>query len=343
MIKLALDCFGGDNSPEANVAGALLALPKFPDLTLLLTGDEQRIKKELEGKEYDSSRIGIVHAPEVISCDEVPTVAIKQKKESSLMKAIELVRTDETVHGMITTGSTGALVAAATLRVGRIPGVKRPAFCPLLPTMKESTVSVCDSGANVDVSVRMLCQFAIMGDLYLKSAYGIKAPRVALLNVGVEETKGDELRKAAYPLLGEMPDMNFVGNMEARELLSGDYDLVVCDGFSGNVLIKSTEGACLEILKKLKRDIYSRTIYKIGAALMKRMFDEEKRFMDYRNYGGSVLLGLKKIVVKGHGSSNDISIMKCIEQAYRMQLADLTERTGEAIEAFNKAHEELTN
>lgn len=343
MIKLIIDCFGGDNSPGANVSGALMALSALPDLELLLTGDEELIKKELEGKSYDEKRLSIVHAPEVITCDEVPTVAVKQKKDSSLMKAIELVRNDETVHGIVTVGSTGALVAAATLRVGRIPGVKRPAFCPILPTMKGGVVGICDSGANVDISVRMLCQFAIMGSLYLKCAYGFESPRAALLNIGAEETKGDELRKSAYPVMKGMENINFAGNMEARELLSGDYDLVVCDGFSGNVLVKSTEGACLEMLKKLKRDIYSRTVNKIGALLMKKMFDEEKRFMDYRNYGGSVLLGLKKIAVKGHGSSNDVAVEKCIEQAYRMQAADLIERTGAEIAAFNALHEELPN
>ncbi|MCR5611193.1 MAG: phosphate acyltransferase PlsX [Clostridiales bacterium] len=343
MIKLCIDCFGGDHSPAANVSGALMALDALPDLELVLTGDEELIKKELDGKSFDGKRLSIVHAPEVISCDETPTAAIKQKKESSLMKAIELVRSDETVHGVVTTGSTGALVAAATLRVGRIPGVKRPAFCPILPTMKGGIVGICDSGANVDISVRMLCQFAIMGSLYLKCACGMESPRAALLNIGVEETKGDELRKSAYPVMKGMDNINFAGNMEARELLSGDYDLVVCDGFSGNVLVKSTEGACLEMLKKLKRDIYSRTINKIGALLMKKMFDEEKRFMDYRNYGGSVLLGLKKIVVKGHGSSNDVAVEKCIEQAYRMQTADLTERTSREIGAFNELHEELPN
>ena len=341
MIKLCIDCFGGDHSPAANVDGALMALKRFPDLELVLTGDEALIKKELEGKEYDGGRLSVVHAPEVISCDETPTVAIKQKKESSLMKAVELVRTDESVHGIVTTGSTGALVAAATLRIGRIPGVKRPAFCPILPTMKGGVVGICDSGANVDVTPRMLCQFAIMGSLYLKTVYGLEAPRVSLLNIGVEETKGDELRKATYPVMKAIENVNFSGNMEARELLSGDHDLVVCDGFSGNVLVKSTEGACLEMLKKLKRDIYSRTINKIGALLMKRMFDEEKRFMDYRNYGGSVLLGCKKIVVKGHGSSNDVAVSKCIEQAYRMQAEALTERTGEEIGSFNSAHEDL--
>lgn len=334
MIKLTVDCFGGDHSPGANVAGALAALDKLPDLTLILTGDEEAIKTELAGKKYDAARLSVLHAPEVIGCDETPTVAIKQKKESSLMKAVELIRNDDSVHGVVTIGSTGALVAAATLRVGRIPGVKRPAFCPILPTMKGGVVGICDSGANVDVSVDMLRQFALMGSIYLACAYGMEAPRAALLNIGTEDTKGDELRKSAYPALAAMEGINFVGNMEARELLSGDYDLVVTDGFAGNVLIKSTEGACLEMLKKLKRDIMSRTVNKIGALFMKRMFDEEKRFMDYRNYGGSVLLGCKKIVVKGHGSSNASAVEKCIEQAYAMQAAEMTEKTRFAIAAL---------
>lgn len=343
MIRLCLDCFGGDESPRANIEGAVAALKEFPDLCLYLTGDEELVKKELEGKEYDASRVVFVHAPEVISCNEQPTAAIKQKKESSLMKAVDLVRNDPEIHGMITIGSTGALVAAATLRVGRIEGVKRPAFCPIMPTMSGGTVAICDSGANVDISVRMLMQFAIMGDTYLKCVYGKAEPRVALLNIGVEETKGDELRKAAYPLLEEQKDINFVGNMEARELLSGDYDLVVTDGFAGNVLIKSTEGACLGVMKKLKRDIMSRFVNKLGALFMKKMFKEEKDFMDYRNYGGSVLLGCKKIVVKGHGSSNGISVFKCIEQAYRMQNADMIEKIRSRIAGFNSTHEELPN
>ena len=296
MIKLVIDCFGGDHSPDANIEGALIALDEYRDLELVLTGDEAIINERLKGKKYDASRLSVLHAPEVIGCDETPTAAIKQKKDSSLMRAVELVRSDETVHGIVTTGSTGALIAAATLRIGRIPGIKRPAFCPILPTMKGGIVGVCDSGANVDISLQMLCQFAMMGSLYLESAFGVEKPRVAMLNIGTEETKGDEL--------------------------------VVTDGFAGNVLIKSTEGACLEMLKKLKRDILSRTVNKIGALFMRRMFQEEKQFMDYRNYGGSVLLGCKKIVVKGHGSSNDKAVAKCIEQAYRMQTAELSERIG---------------
>ena len=330
MIKLIIDCFGGDKSPEANIDGALEALKKFPDLSLILSGDEGVINARLNGRGYDSARLSVLHAPEVIGCDEQPTVAVRQKKESSLMKAVELLRTDDTVHGIVTTGSTGALVAAATLRLGRIQGVKRPAFCPILPTMAGGVVGVCDSGANVDVTPLMLAQFAVMGSLYLKS-FGIESPRVALLNVGVEEGKGDELRKNAYPMLQKLEGVNFVGNMESRDLLTGNYDLVVCDGFSGNVLIKTTEGTAMELLKKLKRDIFSKTVYKLGALLMKKMFAEEKDFMDYRNYGGSVLLGCKKIVVKGHGSSNAVSVEKCIEQAYKMQAASVNERIREQV------------
>ncbi len=328
MIKLVLDCFGGDHSPAANVEGAVFALKRFPDLELVLTGDETAIRSELAGKAYDAARLTVLHAPEVIGCDETPTEAIRRKKESSLMRAVELVRSDDTVHGMISVGSTGALVAAATLRIGRIRGVKRPAFCPVLPTMNGGIVGISDSGANVDVSVRMLQQFAVMANLYLQCVYGIEHPRAALLNIGTEAEKGDELRKAAYPVLAATQGLNFVGNMESRDLLSGKYDLVIADGFSGNVLIKSTEGACLEMLKKLKKDIYSRTINKIGAFLMRRMFAEEKRFMDYQNYGGSVLLGCKKVVVKGHGSSKAAAIDKCIEQAYRMQAGELVEKTA---------------
>ena len=177
---------------------------------------------------------------------------------------------------------------------------------------------VCDSGANVDITPEMLVHQAILGTAYLRNVYNVKDPRVALLNIGVESEKGDDLRKTAYPMLEACEGINFVGNMESRDLLSGKYDLVVCDGFSGNVLVKSTEGTALELLKKLKKDSYSKTIYKLGALLMKKMFMEEKEFMNYHNYGGSVLLGCEKTVVKGHGSSDGRAVKICIDQAYRM-------------------------
>ena len=334
MVKIVVDCFGGDHSPEANVEGSVSALKLYSDLHLILTGDEETIKKCLEGKEYDNSRLEIVHAPEVVGVDEKPTDVIRLKKESSMMKAIKLLRTEDDIAGMVSVGSTGALVSAAMLRVGRLKGVVRPAFCPILPTMNGGIVGICDTGANVDITAFHLVQYAIMGSLYLENVYGVKSPRVALLNIGVEEEKGDELRKQAYKLLKDTKEINFVGNMESRDLLTGKYDLVVCDGFSGNVLVKSTEGACLEMLKMLKRDISSSVLNKIGALFMYKMFMKEKAFMNYQNYGGSVLLGTSKVVIKGHGSSKAMAVEKCIEQAYRMELSEMSPKIESALEKY---------
>ena len=331
MRKIIVDCFGGDHSPEANIEGALMALEAFADLILVLSGDEAIIRRELEGKNYDASRVEILHAPQVIGCDERPTDVIRLKRESSMVKAIRLLRDDDGVDGLVSTGSTGALVAAALTRIGRLRGVIRPAFCPILPTMSGGLVGICDSGANVEVTPEHLRQFAIMSSLYMENVYGVSKPRVALLNVGKEAEKGDELRQTAYKLLSETSEINFVGNMESRDLLSGSYDVVVCDGFSGNVLVKTTEGTALELLKKLKKDIYSKFIYKVGAALMARMFRDEKEFMNYQNYGGSVLLGTSKVVVKGHGSSKATAVFKCIEQAYRMIGSSLGAKMEEVI------------
>ena len=324
MIKIIVDCFGGDHCPEAPVEGALASLAKNPDLHVILTGDEAILRQCLEGKSYDVSRLEIEHAPEVIGCDEKPTDVVRLKRNSSMMKGIIMLRDRDDVAALVSTGSTGALVTGALVRLGRIPGIIRPAFCPLLPTMNGGIVGVCDSGANVEVTSAHLRQFAIMASLYMENVYGVAKPRVALLNVGKEAEKGDDMRREAYRLLQETPSVNFVGNMESRDLLSGNYDVVVADGFSGNVLVKTTEGTALELLKKLKKDIFSRWIYKLGALLMSRMFKEEKEFMNYQNYGGSVLLGTSKVVVKGHGSSKAVAVEKCIEQAYKMEVSRLS-------------------
>ena len=339
MIKILIDCFGGDHSPQAPVEGALAALAKNPDLYVLLTGDEALLKACLAGKTYDASRLEIVHAPEVIGCDEKPTDVIRLKRNSSMMKAIILLRDRDDIAAMVSTGSTGALVTGALVRLGRIPGVIRPAFCPLLPTMAGGIVGICDSGANVEVTAAHLRQFAIMASLYLENVYGIEAPRTALLNVGKEPEKGDDIRREAYRLLQETPSVRFVGNMESRDLLSGAYDVVVTDGFAGNVLVKTTEGTAIELLKKLKKDILSRTLYKLGALLMKRMFLEEKEFMNYQNYGGSVLLGTQKVVVKGHGSSKAVAVEKCIEQAYRMETSRLSDKIEAEIAKYEHYEE----
>ena len=339
MIKILVDCFGGDHCPEAPVAGALAALAANPDLYLILTGDEARLKAELAGKTYDAARLEIVHATEVIGCDEKPTDVIRLKRNSSMMKAIILLRDRDDIAALVSTGSTGALVTGALVRLGRIPGVIRPAFCPILPTMAGGIVGICDSGANVEVTPAHLRQFAIMASLYLENVYDVTRPRTALLNVGKEAEKGDTIRQETYKLLQETPSVNFVGNMESRDFLSGNYDLVVADGFSGNVLVKSTEGTALELLKKLKKDIYSRPIYKLGALLMKRMFQEEKEFMNYQNYGGSVLLGTQKVVVKGHGSSRAVAVEKCIEQAWRMETSRLAAKIETEIARYEHYEE----
>lgn len=340
MIKIIVDCFGGDKGVSATVGGAKIALENLDDLEIVLTGDEAIIKEEMKRIGL-KERCTVVHAPDVISCNDKPTDVVRHRPESSMMKAVEMLRAGE-ADGMVSTGSTGALVAAAMMRVGRLKGVSRPTFCPIMPTMNGRIVGVCDSGANVECTAKRLCQFAVMGNIYMRSVFGIKSPRVALLNVGVEEEKGDALRKATYQMLKGIDGLNFVGNMESRDLMSGSYDLVVCDGFSGNVLVKSAEGTALLMLKKIKRDISSRMRNKVGALFMKKMFKEEKEFMDYRNYGGSVILGTRKIIVKGHGSSIAISVAKCIEQAYRMEATDINSQIEAAVAEFAEEKEQAS-
>lgn len=331
MIKIVVDCFGGDRSPHVNIEGAMMALKENEDLSLILTGDEDILKQELAKYSYDTNRLSIVHAPEIISCEDKPTEAIKQKKESSLVKAYELLRHDDEVRGLVSIGSTGAVLVGSVLKVGRIKGVKRPAFCPILPTMNGKIVGICDSGANVDCDPINLEQFALMGSLYMQKAYGIENPRVALLNIGVEETKGDMLRKETYELLKNNPAINFVGNMESRDLLTGAYDLIVCDGFSGNVLLKSTEGTAIELMKLIKKVMTANLKNKVGAVILKKDIMGIKDLMDYNNYGGGVMLGVSKTIVKGHGGSKSKAIYNCIKQAYTMEKSKLCEAISKAI------------
>ena len=339
MIKIVVDAFGGDRSPQANVEGAIRALNENTDIYVIFTGDENILKEELLKYKYDESRIEIVNASEVITCEDKPTEAIKVKKDSSLVKALDLLRYQEDVSAMVSAGSTGAVLAGAVIKVGRIKGVKRPAFCPILPTMNNSLVGLCDSGANVDCDPIHLCQFAVMGSLYMEKGFNIEKPRVALLNIGTEDTKGDNLRKETYPLLKEIKEINFVGNMESRDFLSGNYDLVVCDGFSGNVLLKSTEGACLEMLKLLKKAFTKNLKNKLGALLLKKDIYAIKDYMDYNNYGGGVMLGVNKTIVKAHGSSKATSIYNCVKQAYNMEKNNLRPAIEQAMQNFSVAIE----
>lgn len=334
MIRLVIDTMGGDNSPDAPVEGAIMALREHEDLYVIFTGDQETVKATIE--KYggiDDSRYGIEHAPDVITGEDKPTDAVRLKRESSMIKAIKLLRQNDDIDGMVSTGATGALVAASTVRIGRVEGVVRPAFCPIVPTLKGGVTGICDSGANVDCTPAQLLQFSIMGKLYMQAVFGIEKPRIAMLNIGTETEKGDDLHKKVYKMLAKVHGDQFVGNMEGRDLLSGNYDLIVSDGFSGNILIKTTEGTALQMLKLIKTQIYSKAKYKIGAMFMKQMFADIKGLMDYQNYGGSVLLGTEKIVVKGHGSSTAKSFAKCIDQAIMMMSHNLNSRIAEEIAA----------
>ncbi len=323
MVKIIVDCLGGDHSPGANVKGCVDALNSNKDITLVLTGDKAELEKLFSAEEYDKTRVEIVDAPDVVTGEDRPTDVIRMAKNSSMVKGINMLREDDSADAMVSLGATGVLLTGAVLRIGRIPGVERPAFCPILPTMDGGVCGVCDSGANMECTPDRLLQFALMGSLYMEKVCNITNPRVALLNVGVEEGKGDDLHKEAFTLMKNCPDLNFVGNMESRDLLSGNYDLVVCDGFSGNVLIKTTEGTCIELLKMLKKELTGSFSAKLGALFLKKTLKQSFGKLNYQNYGGSVMLGTKKVLVKGHGSSKALAVTKCIEQAYYAVKNDL--------------------
>ncbi len=330
-MKIVVDIFGGDHAPHETVKGCVEALNEKDGFSLILTGMKDLIENELKKYKYDASRIEIVDAKDVITNEEVPTSAIKQKKESSLVLALSRTKNDPDVIGLVGAGSTGAFLAGGIFNVGRIKGVQRPALAPVLPTKTGGVVTVVDCGANIDCRPEFLAQFAMMGSAYMKAAYGVENPKVALVSNGTEDKKGNELTSEAFKLLKGLP-INFVGNMEAREAVSGDYDVLVCDGFVGNVLIKSVEGTASMVMKMVKNAIMGSTSAKIGYALfMKKAFNKLKNDMDYSNKGGAPLLGIEKIMVKSHGSSKAATIKASIFQVIRMHEHKLVENIKEGL------------
>ncbi len=315
-MKIVVDAMGGDNAPEEIVKGAVAALEKAEDLSVVLTGDEGKINRCLSELNYDKDRVQVVHCSEIITNDDAPTVAIRQKKDSSLVVALKLLKEDESVQGLVSAGSTGAVLTGALLRVGRIRGITRPAVCPVLPTAEGGRVLLIDAGANAECKAVNLAHFALMGTAYAK-AHGVKDPRVGLVTNGAEEHKGDPLHQEAHALLKALPGIRFVGNIEGRDIMSGCVDVAVSDGFSGNIALKSIEGAAAAVMKIMKRNIMSSLRAKIGYALfMKKTFKKIKDEMDYNKYGGAVLLGIEKVVIKSHGSSKADSICASVLQAH---------------------------
>lgn len=329
-MKILVDAFGGDNSPSEVIKGAVEAVNGYEGFEVVLIGKEEVVNERLKEYTYDASRISVVDARDVITCEEEPTVAIKRKPDSSLCVAFKMLKENEDCAALVSAGSTGAVLVGATLKVGRLPGLSRPALCPVLPTLTDKKVLLLDCGANADCKPNFMLDFAILGNEYAKCALGVKNPKVALLSNGTEDKKGNTLIHETFPLLKEQADINFVGNMEAREILSGDYDVVVSDGFSGNVALKATEGAVKVILKSLKNVLYKNVKTKIAGALIKKDMTALKNKLDYSKAGGAIFLGVNKLIIKCHGSSMAETIRNSIIQA-----VDVT-NTG-VIEELKKA------
>ena len=301
-MRILVDAFGGDNAPSEIIKGAIEAINERDGFEVVLIGQQEVIEARLSELEYDKERVSIVDARDVITCEEEPTVAIRMKPNSSLCVAFKMLKEDPTATAFVSAGSTGAVLVGATLKVGRIRGVNRPALCPILPTAKGGNVLLLDCGANADCKAINLVDFALIGNEYAKCALKIEKPRVALLSNGTEDKKGNALTHEVFPMLKEMQGINFIGNIEARDILSGDVDVVVTDGFSGNVALKSIEGAVGLLMKMLKEAIYSGFWSKLGGLLMKGKMKKLKDTMDYTKNGGAVFLGVNKLIIKAHGS-----------------------------------------
>lgn len=310
-MKIIIDAMGGDNAPQSTVKGGLLAVETYTDTEIILVGVEKIIKEHLP-KVY-SDRISIVNATEIIETEDEPVKAVRRKKDSSLVVAANLIK-EEKAEALISAGNTGALMTAGVLITGRIKGIERPALATVLPTVAGDGMLLLDSGANMDPSPEQLVQYAIMGNIYAKEVLSRENPRIGLLNVGTEATKGNELMKNTFKLLEEQ-DLNFIGNVEARDVPAGICDVLIADGFSGNVVLKLTEGVAGSLLGLLKEELLSTTRSKLGALLLKPNLKNLKKRTDYSEVGGAPLLGLKGAFIKAHGSSNEVAIMNAVRQA----------------------------
>lgn len=310
-MKIGFDAMGGDHAPVENVKGAVESLEMISG-DIVLYGDESMIKNELSKYKHDSARIEIVHTTEVIENDDKPVKAIKSKSDSSMVVGLKALRKGD-VDAFVSAGNTGALLAGGLFKVGRIKGIDRPAICTIYPTMEGASVLV-DAGANAECKPRNLIEFAYMGSMYAEKILGIDNPRVALVNIGAEETKGTPLYIETHQLL-KQTELNFVGNVEGRDVPAGKVDVIVADGFTGNIILKLTEGVALSLVKGLKREIMKNTIGKIGGLLLKKNLGDFKKMLDYTEYGGAPLLGINGLVVKAHGSSNAKAFKNAIKYA----------------------------
>jgi glycerol-3-phosphate acyltransferase PlsX len=309
-LKIAIDAMGGDHSPGAQVEATRQAALQWPDTQFVLVGPSAAIKPLFAGN--IPANISFEDTSEVIEADDEPVKAVRRKTGSSMVVCGRMVK-EGAVDAMISTGNTGALMALGLLVVGRLKGVERPGLAPMLPTMDDAGVLALDLGANMDAKPEHLLQYALLGSLYRQKAHGIAKPRVGLLNVGTEAAKGNELTKTAFGLFEAAP-IHFVGNIEARDVLAGACDVLVCDGFSGNIMLKAMEGAASSIFGLLRQELNRSWRSKLAAAMLKPSFRRVKQKMDYNEYNGAPLLGVNGLIVKGHGSSDSKAMLTAIRQ-----------------------------
>jgi len=330
MITIALDAMGGDHAPRAEVEGAVLAAREL-GVRVLLVGVEGAVRQELNRHKHSDLPIEIVNATDVITMEDTPSHAFRRKKESSLHVAARLVR-DGKAEALVSAGNTGAVMTVARFVIGTLPSVDRPALAWAFPNMKEKVSIILDVGANVDSKPVHIQQFAVMGEIYYRTIWGVKKPRVALLSIGEEESKGNELTREASTLLKQVP-LNFTGNVEGRDMFRGNVDVIVCDGFIGNIALKLSEGLVEHIGGMMKKAIKSTLRSKLGYVLSKGAFDEFRKRTDYSEYGGAPLLGVRGITIIGHGRSSAKAIKNGIRVAAELCRSGVNEKIEQELSA----------
>ena len=329
MTRIYLDAMGGDNAPKCTAEGAIEALRADSDLRITLGGDAAQLTPLLMDCDDVRERITVEHTTQVITNHDSPVMAVRTMKDSSIVRGMMAVRDGE-ADGFVSAGSTGAVLAAGMFRLGRLDGIDRPALAPLMPNGKGYFLLI-DSGANVDCKPEYLRQFAIMGDIYMRRVQGMKEPRVGLLNIGAESEKGNQLTKETYPLLKNCPEINFIGSVEARDIPAGVADVIVCEAFVGNVILKLYEGVGATMLRKVKAGMMTSLRSKIGALLVKPALKKTLKAFDLQEYGGAPMLGLNGLVVKTHGSSKAVEIKNSVLQCVTFKEQKINDKIKEKI------------
>jgi len=331
MITVALDAMGGDHAPRAEVEGAVLAAREYPDVRVILVGIEDKVRPELDRLRHRDLPIEVIPATDVVTMTDSPSQAFRRKKDSSLHVAARLVR-DGKADALVSAGNTGAVMTVARFVLGTLPSVDRPALAWAFPNIKERVSVMLDVGANVDSKPLHIEQFAVMGEVYYRALWGVKRPRVALLSIGEEDVKGNDLTREAAALL-KQSSLNFVGNVEGRDVFRGNVDVIVCDGFIGNIALKLSEGLVEHIGGMLKKAIKSSITSQIGYALSKKAFDAFRKRTDYSEYGGAPLLGVRGVTIIGHGRSNANAVKNAVRVAAELCRSGMNEKIEQELSA----------